>query len=719
MSKHSERRLRARMIRAAAKASDFQLEAVGVTFIAAAEDDTANAPKRFSMVAYTGGPMQVSAYGPPVAIDLGGLTAKAPIPILANHDHTQIVGHADEIEVTANSLKLSGLISGAGPAAVEVQASAARGFPWKASVGARPDKMEFVGEGVQTKVNGKTLTGPLYVARKSTLGEVSFVAVAADGRTSAKVAASAAYTRKDVDMKFEQWVEAMGLSLAELRDDQVNKLRAKYDAEVKAAADKQLIEGGAAPVIEPPKFDLSGVVLTYEKHVASVQAKASGYVGKIAADKLATIQAAASTKAAELKAQALSEEWAPTRLEVELVKAAAAVDVELIKAEMPKGPAIHSSMRDTSPTVIEAAFSRSVGLPSLDKHYKPEILEAADRHFRNLGLQELLLIAAAGNGYSGRQRVGVDNLREVLEYAFPVRASGVSILDVDGILSSTGNKLLLDGFMTVPQTWRAVAAPKTVSDFKTVTAYRLTADLEYEEVGSSGEIHHGSLGEESYTMRAKTYARMLSLTRTDIVNDDLNAFDDLRNRLGMGAALKMNKVFWTAWITAASGGAFWTAARGNLQTSSALSLTTLGTAVALFRKMAGPDGNLLSLEPRFLLVPPELEVLARQYYSSLEWRDTTANTKMATANIYYQRFTPIVVPELSNTGYTGYSATSWWLLADPAVLASAVMAFLNGQQSPTIESADADFNTLGIQFRGYHDFGAAMTEYRASAHSTA
>jgi hypothetical protein len=54
------------------------------------------------------------------------------------------------------------------------------------------------------------------------------------------------------------------------------------------------------------------------------------------------------------------------------------------------------------------------------------------------------------------------------------------------------------------------------------------------------------------------------------------------------------------------------------------------------------------------------------------------------------------------------------LLANPAVLASAIMCFLNGQESPTIESADADFSTLGVEFRGYHDFGASMSEYRAS-----
>lgn len=713
MSSHKTRRIRkrdTRMIMAAAKAETLRTEAVAIEWIRAGakdgDDDKLNAsPKRFSMLAYTGGPMTVDRYGPPVVIELSGLTAKAPIPILANHDITQVVGHADEVDVAEASLKLSGLISGAGPAATEVQASAAKGFPWKASVGARPDKLEFVGEGVKTIVNGKTFTGPLYVARKSTLGEVSFVAVAADGRTSAKVAASAAIFTKENDMNFEQWIEAMGLVVTELRDDQVAKLRAKYDAEVKAAATKPAIEGKVAQV-EAPKFDLSGISLCYEKHMASVQAKASGYSGKVAADKLAEIQASASTKAAELKLQALNEQWPPVRLEVELIKAHAATEVELLKAEMPRGPAVHSSKRDLGGEVIQAAFAKTCGLQNAERYYKPEVLEAADAH-RGLGIQELLLMHAIQAGYSGRMKISTENVREVIRAAF-------SIHSLTTLLTSTGNKILLDGFMSIPQSWREVAAVRTVTDFKQVTAYRMNATLEYQEVGPGGEIQHGTLSQETVTHQAKTYARMLALTRTDIVNDDLGAFNDLRNRLGLGAAVKMNKVFWTAWLAAYSGAAFWTAARGNLVTSSSLGEAGLNTAVAAFRDMAGPDGNMMSLEPDRMLVPSALEATARKLYVSQEQRDTTSSTKFPTANIYYNRFKPIIVPELGNSAYTGYSATTWYLLANPAVLASAAMCFLNGQQSPTIESTDADFDTLGIQFRGYHDFGADMTEYRAS-----
>jgi phage major head subunit gpT-like protein len=674
-----------------------------------------DAPKKFKMRAYTGGPMSVGYYGDPVVIDLKGLTAKAPVPILMNHDLDKIVGHADTIDVGKSTIDLSGLVSGASAESAQVTASAKDGFPWKASVGARPDKMEFVGEGIKTTVNGKTLTGPLYVARKSTLGEVSFVAVGADSRTSAKVAASAAPLSQENNMGFQDWVKALfGGIVPELTDQQTAALQARYDAEIKADA-PPVAPGAVEPVpvegAAPPAFDLAGIVLTYEKHVAGVQASAAGYVGKIDAEKLAEIQATANTKAATLKASALNDEWAPARLEVELVKAAADTRVELIQAERPAGPSIHGSSRDVSIPAIQAALCRSTGHVDMEKQFTPEVLEASDR-YRHLGLQEVLLLCAREGGYSGRQRVGTDNLREVLEAAFSTHT-------LTTLLTTTGNKSLLAGFNAVPQSWREVAVPSTVSDFKTVTAFRMTADLEYEEVGPAGLIKHGTLGQESYTQKALTYAKIIALTRQDIINDDLGAFNEIRKRLGMGAAIKQNAIFWTAWLAAANAGTFWTAARGNYQTGGATALgeTALGTAVKLFRDMIGPDGNLMSLNPDRILIPTDVEVTGRKLYVSQEMRNTTASTKTLTSNIYHNQFRPIIVPELSNDNYTGYSATAWWLLTDPAVLASAVMCFLNGQQSPTIESADADFNTLGIQFRGYHDFGVSMSEYRPSVHS--
>jgi hypothetical protein len=67
---------------------------------------------------------------------------------------------------------------------------------------------------------------------------------------------------------------------------------------------------------------------------------------------------------------------------------------------------------------------------------------------------------------------------------------------------------------------------------------------------------------------------------------------------------------------------------------------------------------------------------------------------------------------LGNTQYTGNSTKAWFMLADPNDLPVIEVAFLNGQESPTIETAEADFNVLGVQMRGYHDFGASLQDYR-------
>ena len=68
---------------------------------------------------------------------------------------------------------------------------------------------------------------------------------------------------------------------------------------------------------------------------------------------------------------------------------------------------------------VRAAY----GLKDAEKHYKPEVLEAADKQYRGIGIQQLLMICAQQNGYSGRPWLRSDNLREVMN-AFP-SASGV------------------------------------------------------------------------------------------------------------------------------------------------------------------------------------------------------------------------------------------------------------------------------------------------------
>lgn len=657
----------------------------------AAEGDGETKLRRFSMNAYTGGRLALANFYHPVVVDLSGLKVSAKSrPILRDHDTSRIVGHTTDVQINDGSIKVSGTVSAANEHAREVVESSANGFPWQASIGASVQKMVFVDKGETVEVNGRKFSGPVYVARQATLGEVSFVALGADDNTSASVAAGIS-TQSESDMNFEQWLKAKGFDLAELSESQRTSLQAMFNAE--GDEDETVVEGTGD--------DGESTDVAVEK----IRAAAADEMLRIS-----TIQAAAKDHP-EIAAKAIREGWNETK-----------VELEVLKASRPQAPAGHVHTKEVRNDILEAAVCMARGIKDVEKQFKPEVLEAAHKDFRHLGLQELILTAALQNGYQGSPGRGVNssNLRDVLSYAMGngIRASGFSTVNLPGILSNTASKELLMGYMEADQTWREIASVKSVRDFRQVTSYRLLDSMEYEELGAGGEIKHGTLSEESYTRQAKTYAKMFALTRNDIINNDLGAFDDLRSRLGMGAAQKFNNIFWTAFMSNLS--TTFTAARTNYISGATTNLGSdgvgLGLGLKAFRQMKSPtaDGaKRIGGRPSILLVSPTLESVADALYANRN----IGSVKTSEANIYAGKYRPVVCAWLDDSEFTGNSATQWFLFRNPAEAATMCVSFLNGVQTPTVESADADFDTLGIQFRGYHDFGCDVAEYLAGIHS--
>jgi len=365
--------------------------------------------------------------------------------------------------------------------------------------------------------------------------------------------------------------------------------------------------------------------------------------------------------------------------------------------------------------VLEAACLLTAKLGRVEELYEPQTLELASRRFRGgIGLQELLLEAAWANGYTGRN---FRDHRAVLRLAFGrgLEAS-FSTIDIGGILSNVANKFLLEGFFSVERTWRNITAVRNVSDFKTVTSYRLVGKDQYELVAPGGELKHGTLGEEKYENRADTYGLLLSIDRRDIINDDLGAITTVPRKLGRGSGLKINDVFWTTFLNNST---FFTAARNNYLTgaTTALGIDGLTKAEVAFMEQVDADGKPTGVMPAILLVPPSLSAIGSQLFKSLELRDTAANAKYPVANPHQGKFRVEVSRYLANTQYPGNSPTAWYLLADPADLPVIEVAFLNGQEGPTIETAEADFQTLGVQMRGFTDFGCSLIEYRGGVKS--
>jgi hypothetical protein len=370
--------------------------------------------------------------------------------------------------------------------------------------------------------------------------------------------------------------------------------------------------------------------------------------------------------------------------------------------ERPAAPAVHMAQPTArTPEVIEAAFALQGGLPNVEKQYDAKTLEAAAKIQRTTSLGEVLLSAAEEGGYTGSRRISAATLRPILAAAWATHS-------ISGILSSTVNKFLLAGFSGVESSWRSISSVRSVNDFKALTSYRLNGGMKFEKVAPGGELKNAAVSDESRTISAETYGIMTSVTRNDLINDDLGALTAVPQRIGRGGALKLNDVFWASFQ---DDSAFFTTGRGNKKTTAgALSLSNLKAIATLFRKLKDPDGNPVAVEPRVLLVPADIELAAAEIMGSslLVGGSSAAPDRNVLAGRY----------QVVSTSYLS-SAEDYYLLASPADMPVMEVAFLNGVQSPIVETAEADFNTLGVQMRGYFDFGVAKAEYLAGVKADA
>jgi hypothetical protein len=388
------------------------------------------------------------------------------------------------------------------------------------------------------------------------------------------------------------------------------------------------------------------------------------------------------------------------------------VELECRRESRPGAPGIHSFSPDMSSGVISAAFRRTLTNEEDEKEFGAKTLEAARRQFKSgVGLQQILEISARQNGWTGyRFR---DDMEGCLRAAF-------STIELPNILTVNFNYVLLQAYNAVEDSWKQLARVGSGMDYKTMTSYRMTGDITFEEVGVTGELSQGSLGEQTYTNQIDLFGRLWKVPHKDLVNDNLNAFASLARMIGRGGALKVNRVFWTAYM--AGTGTFWHTSHATVgDTGNANYATGAGTVLAIagltqaelmFLNQVDPKGEPLGTSPKKLVVPNALNVTATQLMRDTEVRDTTASTKYTTSNPHAGKFEVVRSSYLSDATISGYSALAWYLTADPADIPVIELAFLNGNQNPIVETAQADFDTLGLQMRGYFSFGAAKQDFR-------
>ena len=674
-------------------------------------------------VAYSGGKMNLPGWRHPVVVDLAGMEIPESVPLLTNHENkTDSRIGLISAAVRNNVLEITGEIVSDSKDAADIIAQGKAGADWQLSIGADVKECELV-KGSR-EVNGQEVEGPFYHIKKSTLREVSVVAVGADAHTNMKVNAKFNLVNQEGEAMNNK-SETKSVSAVSAPNDAVPPEK-KPEPEQKPGnpankpgnpankpgepankpgepekkpdnAEKK--PGQAAAEATPPAIQASA------GDVAATAREAAQNAVKAERERISAIQAICDGEFPEIEREAIAGGWTPevvTKKVLETIRAERpAANVNISVKTAPEG----GELRKT----IEAAMCLRVGVSAdqLEKSYGAKTVEAGMAEM-DMPLKQLLIECMKLDGIPYSR--GFDN--ETIRAAF-------SSVSLPGILSNVANKKLLQSYEAQPIIAMKLCSTGDLNDFKENDRFRLTDVGDLLPIAADGEIKDGGLIEESAKNQLDTYGKKFCLTRKMIINDDLGAFMKVPTAMGNRAARLIDQLFFSRLLSnpaQADGKALFSTNHKNLLSgaSSALSSDSLKKAIQLFLDQVDADGQPISVEPKYLLVPTALKHLAIELTqgATLIMSGTDNAVRPALNVLSDENLQVISSPYLGNSAYEGSSQTGWYLFGDPKTVDTWEIGFLKGKRTPTVERGETDFNTLGLWFRVYFDLGVREQDHR-------
>jgi hypothetical protein len=216
---------------------------------------------------------------------------------------------------------------------------------------------------------------------------------------------------------------------------------------------------------------------------------------------------------------------------------------------------------------------------------------------------------------------------------------------------------------------------------------------------------------------------MLTLSRKDIINDDLGIFRDAAADIGREASRTLDRECFAALLT--DGAQLFTAPHGNRLdgATSAFSFESMDDAMKLFWQQKGMDGELIMVRPSVLLIPTcQLMSISRLLsMGTIDGNPMGAKTGYQDFPVidtpYLQTQNGLYVNEGSKRKNVPGNDVGWYLLASPSDMPVIVATFLNGKTSPTIQRANMRFSLDGIQYKATLDFEFNTAEYRGGVYA--
>lgn len=274
------------------------------------------------------------------------------------------------------------------------------------------------------------------------------------------------------------------------------------------------------------------------------------------------------------------------------------------------------------------------------------------------------------------------------------------------IMSNLANKSVMTGFNEAETTFQIWAGKGSNRDFKEAARVALSEAGNLELVPEGGQFQQDFLGEASARTKVATYGKLFSLTRQAIINDDLGLFSKIATKYGSAAKRLVNKMVYaqlTGNVKMQDGVALFDTKHGNVAgTGEALSVKAIAKAITAMRRQKGITGDAtLNITPKYLVVPPELEMVAYQIVNSTAAVD---GVNSGVVNPYKGRFVVVADAELTDPD-------AWYLVADATQHDTIEVTYLNGVETPRLETRQG-FDVDGIEYKVAFDCGVSALDFR-------
>jgi hypothetical protein len=623
-------------------------------------------------------------YVPEVLLAKGAIMPKQ-VPLLDTHDRYSVKTVLGSVR---KKKKEDGLVSGTAifssvPAAEEALTKYEEGHLTDFSAGYRNNNVTRIKKGEKVEIDGRTWKGPMNVVTSWTIKEASCCPIGADPKAKARsdkettITTTTEIHTKELDMADETRMEKLEESVGKI-SDAVSALAGSIAEQNKKRQEADDVD---EKIVKMRKTAIRTDELVTEKERERIQ---------------------------EIRAV------------TEKLSISTGVDFDEIRTELINdGSTFEQAYKrcldriaTARPEDLTSGIRIGVGKEDKEKSHDAAIdglmirsgiqvdqVQDRDTEYQTMNLLELAKNRCLTFGQSVR---GLDQM-QIFERA-------LSTSDFDNILADVANKAMLEGFENANETYDVwVDTTGRVNDFKDHVFARASEAPSFVAINpEGGEYKYGSMTDAKETVAVTDYGIIVPFTRKAMVNDDLSALSDIKEKLGVAARRKFGDLCYavlTGTVTMGDGNSLWDATNHSNYTASGAApnvagLNTGATAMATQKDIKGVQN--LNIVPEFILTPWAL-------------KGTTDNLLTTTTPIAPgSAASPVTNPwshlkPVHESRLDAASAAIWYLMARKGMTVQ--LFTLNGNTTPKLDMR-MDWSTDSLDFKGRITGAAKAKDWR-------